>query len=46
MEFHIYGEGSLKPELNRLIEELKFEGKVLTERPSAATPNRQHHGQR
>jgi glycosyltransferase involved in cell wall biosynthesis len=33
MEFHIYGEGSSKPELSRLVKELKLEGKVLLNDP-------------
>ena len=33
MEFHIHGEGSAKPELERLVSELGLEGKVLLHAP-------------
>jgi glycosyltransferase involved in cell wall biosynthesis len=33
MEFHIHGEGSAKPELERLVHELGLEGKVLLSHP-------------
>lgn len=34
MEFHIHGEGSAKPELARLIQELELDGKVQLHAPS------------